>query len=68
MSHIDMGDDRIDTVISHITSPYPLSIFLRMSHSCTISHIDIPYRSPISTSDHILSHWWRALREGDGGG
>jgi len=25
-SHIDMGDDRIDTVISHIISPYPISI------------------------------------------
>jgi len=26
ISHIDMGDDRIDTVISHIISPYPVSI------------------------------------------
>jgi hypothetical protein len=26
ISHIDMGDDHIDTVISHIISPYPISI------------------------------------------
>jgi len=26
ISHIDMGDDRIDTVISYIISPYPISI------------------------------------------
>ena len=33
ISHIDMGDDHIDTVISHIISPYPISI----------CHIDLPY-------------------------
>jgi hypothetical protein len=32
ISHIDMGDDRIDTVISHIMNPYPVSIF-RMTTS-----------------------------------
>ena len=26
-----------------------------MSHGCQISHIDLPYRSPISILDHILS-------------
>jgi hypothetical protein len=26
ISHIDMEDDHIDTVISHIISPYPISI------------------------------------------
>jgi hypothetical protein len=26
ISHIDIGDDRIDTLISHIISPYPMSI------------------------------------------
>ena len=25
ISHIGMGDDRIDTVISHLISPYPIS-------------------------------------------
>jgi len=34
ISHIDMGDDLIDTVISHIISPYPISM----------SHIDLSYR------------------------
>jgi hypothetical protein len=46
ISHIDMEDDHIDTVISHIISPYPISIS-RMS--------DLPTRSPISISDHDLS-------------
>jgi hypothetical protein len=36
--HIDMGDDRIDTVISHVIRPYPVSI-CRMPIS--ISRIDI---------------------------
>jgi hypothetical protein len=26
ISHVDMGDGRIDAVISHIISPYPISI------------------------------------------
>jgi len=26
ISHIDMGDDHIDTVIFHTISPYPISI------------------------------------------
>ena len=26
ISHIDMADDRIDTVISHIISPFPISV------------------------------------------
>jgi hypothetical protein len=26
ISHIDMADDRIDTIISHFISPYPVSI------------------------------------------
>jgi len=85
ISHIDMGDDRIDPVISHIISlishidiqddhidmldnhidtPYPKSIYyipyrysdrylIEVRSPISISHIDLPYRSP----DHILSLW-----------
>ena len=42
----------MDTVISHIICPHPTSIS-RMTIS--ISHINLPYSSPISISDHILS-------------
>jgi hypothetical protein len=62
ISHIDMEDYHIDTVISHIISPYPISIsrmtisIYRVSNRYPISHIgvpltsDLPYRSPISMS------------------
>jgi hypothetical protein len=44
--HTDMGDDHIDTVISHRISPYPISM----------------RSSPISISNHILSLWvWLIL-------
>jgi len=56
--HIDMGDDHIDTVISHIIFPYPIStsrmtisiwwITISIYHICTIYHIDNPH--PISKS------------------
>jgi len=32
ISHIDTKDDRIDTVISYIIRPYPISIFTSISH------------------------------------
>jgi hypothetical protein len=41
ISHIDIEDDHIDTVISYIISSYPISIS----------------RMTISLSDHILSLW-----------
>ena len=55
MSHIDMEDDHIDTVISHIISPYPISIsrmtIIQDDHiDVADNHIDILY--PISIS-HI---------------
>jgi hypothetical protein len=46
ISHIDMEDYRIDTVISHIISPHPMSIS-NMTISIwqmTISIHHIPYR------------------------
>jgi hypothetical protein len=46
ISHIDIQDDHIDTVISHIISPYPISIS-RMTISILSSPISlahIPYR------------------------
>jgi len=55
ISHIDIQDDRIDTVISHIISHYPISIS-RMTISIwwmTISIYHIPYRYPIF---HIDTH------------
>jgi hypothetical protein len=55
ISHIDIQDDRIDTVISHIDIPYPISIS-RMTISIwwmTISITHIPYRYPIF---HIDTH------------
>ena len=48
ISHIDTGDDRIDTDISHIISPYPISIW-EMTVSILTSPISlahIPYRYP----------------------
>jgi hypothetical protein len=54
ISHIDMENDHIDTAISHIITPYPIS--MTMSH--TDNPIGIPfvshltYRSSISIS-HI---------------
>jgi hypothetical protein len=47
ISHIDMGDDRIDTVISSIMSPYPISI----------SHTDLPYRYRIISCHSGLLDW-----------
>jgi hypothetical protein len=48
ISHVDVGYDRIDTVISHIISPYPISTsrMTRRLYRYTISHL--PYRYPIS--------------------
>jgi len=47
ISHIDMGDDHIDTVISHIISPYSIfHIDIQDDHIDTAdNHIDIlvPY-------------------------
>jgi len=57
ISHIDIKDDHIDTVICHIDIQYPISIS-RMTISIwltTISMYHIPHRNPISISDHILS-------------
>jgi len=47
ISHVDWADDHIDTVMSHIISPYHISIFTSMSYCCPISLIDLPYRYPI---------------------
>jgi hypothetical protein len=50
ISHINMGDYRIDTVISHIISPYPIShIDIHIDISLMS---DLPILSPISIS-HI---------------
>jgi len=49
----------IDAVISHIMSPYLYRISYRYLIDVRSPHIDLPYRSPISISDHILS-----LRQG----
>ena len=43
ISHIDMGDDHIDTVISHIISPCSISI----SRMMTVSIYHIQYRYAI---------------------
>jgi hypothetical protein len=46
ISHIDMGDDHINPLLSHIISPYPISIS-RMTMSIwwmTISINRVPYR------------------------
>jgi len=62
ISHIDMGDDRIDMVDNHNDNPCPKSIthipyrhpyryLIDVRSPISISHIDLPYRSP----DHILS-------------
>ena len=55
ISHIDIEDDHIDTVISHIDIPYPTSIS-RMTISIwwmSISIYHMPYRYPIF---HIDTH------------
>ena len=41
MSHIDMGDDRISDVISHVNSPFSMSV---SNMTISISHIDLPCR------------------------
>jgi len=55
ISHIDIQDDHIDTVISHIISQYPISIS-RMTHidNDIDIRIDIPYRYSISISRSYL--------------
>jgi hypothetical protein len=54
--HIDVVDNHID-IPSHIVDKYPISIPIPISLLHPISHIDLPYRSPLSISDHILSLW-----------
>ena len=49
-THIDIQDDHIDAVISHIDMPHPISTPISIS---LIS--DIPYRHLISISEHVLS-------------
>jgi hypothetical protein len=64
MSHIDMADDHIDTVISHIISPHPISIS-RMTISIWLyidmvdNHIDITH--PISITHIPYRHPYRYL-------
>jgi len=69
ISHIDMGDGHIDMVDNHVHIPYPKSIshipyryhyryLIDVRSPISISHIDLPYRSP----DHILSLWTRHTR------
>jgi hypothetical protein len=56
ISHIDMGDDHMDTLISHIISPYPISIS-RMTISIwkiTLSIYCIPNRYPNSHIDYHI--------------
>jgi len=43
MSHIDVGDDRIDTVISHIISPYPTSVSKDDHIDMVDNHVDITW-------------------------
>ena len=49
ISHIDIEDDHIDTVISHIISPYSISIS-RMTIWIYCSQIEIPYPMSIFIS------------------
>jgi len=58
-------------VINHIDIPYPISIphipyrLLRylfdVLSPISISHIDLPYRSPILISDRVLSLWLKGV-------
>jgi len=64
--HINIQDDHIDMVDQHIDLPYPISI-THIPYRCSyrspidvrspisVFHIDLPYRSPASILDHILS-------------
>ena len=65
ISHIDIQDDHIDMVDDHIDLPYPKSIkhilyrnpyryLIDVRSPISISHIDLPYRSPISISRSYL--------------
>jgi len=45
ISHIDIEDDHIDTIISHIDYHFPITMtHIPYRYPISISHIDIPYR------------------------
>jgi len=54
-----MADDHINIVEDHIDVPdsmlIPYEHLVDIRYSTSIFHIDIPYRYPLSMSDHMLS-------------